>query len=584
MSTKAFQLTADNLAGGYFSQKYNRKPSELAPPSKNVRMTLLGGAYTRPGYDDTGWDFSISTACTIYRHKRYAVTWIAGGTSLKYRKDSDGTIIDTGISLTSGTTTTFAEYLGDIYITNATDGIRRLYCTTLNGAVASADTTIVLEAGSGIRAPSSGNIRINGTNIAYTSVTTDTLNLTTTAGAIYATGEFAIAVHSLSSLPKGSKIEFWKESMNIIGVTASSTSDASRHTHFWGKFAAPTTWEAIYDFTIGAGSTAGYQLVGKTGVLTNMVQTRDYLYLFKEDETYYCPVSGVSTSDGGARPAQVLSTQYGCASAFAATDMAGYVVWLTKNKRIIKSNVRTQDASSVIYPDEAFDVSIRDELNSLDDDQSGSRLFYWKKGKLLFCLLKMNTGQRKMFIYDNNLGIWLPPDTNKLFNDFTEINGDAYATSDNDDTVYKLETGTSDNGADIECIIAGGAFRSNYGLGAVDWSDLDVSGYIRIGTTVSYISKIDDTDRSIKTFNSSSARVSATAGSAAGDLSVGDGASGGGAEASTTYKFYKKLVSASSPGREWQPRFQTTGDGQWMEIDAWTVNAIAYSDSLLTLS
>lgn len=589
MPRKRFTISAPNLAGGYYAQKRNRKPEQMTQPSVNVRLTQEGAAYTRPGYVATDIDLAeTNKPARPFYMQRFGLTFFAVGTKVYYVQDGSTTKVDTGITLTDGTVTRFEEYAGQVLLTNVTDGARMIAVTKLNGAVTLGAATITVDKDGAARMDrfdtelSSGtkNLRINGTNEQYASiaVSTGVVTLSGTASAGYANDTIAIVVYDVSGrFPKTQKIVAWKESMNCIGIAeteAGSSSDVPPSNMTFSQFATAAAIENIVKLT---GGTSGSELVGKAGILTNAVATRDYLYLFKEDETYFISVGDVNVSSG-ARPPQLFSANYGCLNADCAVEMGGFMVWLTKNRRVIKSNVRIEGGSSVLYPDESFDRPVREILDTLDTSQPTAHVFYSKTKKLLFIEGEF-AGERLTLVYDNNLQVWLPPDRNKLLTLYYETPNGLYATAQNDDTVYEMETTTSDDGADIESIIATGVFEFESGRVTCDWKDVEVSGSITQQTEISVVPVVNGSDGTEKLITEEDANFST--GTAIGDVVVGGEVIGGDA-AEELGQFDVKKAIYPAIGQDIQIVFSTFGDGHFQQIESWKITADAFSSSLLT--
>ncbi len=82
--------------------------------------------------------------CTAFYLKTYDLAFFALGTKVYYRDFTNSVTVDTGIALTAGTTTRFTEALGDVYLSNPTDGVYVIRCMRLNDAAAnSGDATVM---------------------------------------------------------------------------------------------------------------------------------------------------------------------------------------------------------------------------------------------------------------------------------------------------------------------------------------------------------------------------------------------------------------------------------------------------------
>lgn len=591
MSRGQFELQAPHMSGGYYTQQRNREPTQITSPSANIRYTQDGGGRTRDGYYDTGWDLNKSGFVATPLHvSRYNITFFAVGDSVKYvdHNNSD-TIVDTGLSLSgSGEDTDLKESNGDVYITNTTDGLHKIYIMRLDGSVSLGAGTINVDNDGAARlsvfSKTSGDLRINGTAEAFSSVAVGsgapgTLTLSGTASQNYSNNTVAIVTQSLASgRPKGNKIVFFKESMNVIGVGADGAdvttgSEVPQTTLYYSDFSVATYAERIIDFANG-----GFEMVGKDGILTNAIATRDYMYLFKENEAYYISIYDVNTSTKG-RPPQLFSAKYGCVNKHCADVMGDFVVWLTNNKRIIASNIRVEDGTAALYPDERFDSPIRELLDLMDDDQSSARVYYQTKRKELHVKVSISN-QIVEVVYDNDKGIWCPPDTNKLFHGYFEIKGEPYATSDNGDTIYKLDDGGNDDGADIESCIATGIFEFKDGRTMCDWGSIAVSGSGTVNTTIEYTSTTEQGESGVKEINITEAEFGL--GSPIGAVGIGSGIIGGGEEIPSEADFDVQKAVYPAKARQIQHKFYCYGDGHKMTIKSWSQKAKAYTNQLLT--
>ncbi len=173
---------------GYFSDPANAGYTNVSSPSHDCMITSDRKVEKRRGYLA---DFSIGSAnnpATSYYMKTYDIAFFALGTKLFYRDFTNNATYDTQLTLTTGTTTRFTEFLGDVYLTNTTDGPRRVVVGRLNGAVAAGATTISVDAAFAARlaafSNTSGNLIINGTAEAFTQPTTGSVSNATSDGGL----------------------------------------------------------------------------------------------------------------------------------------------------------------------------------------------------------------------------------------------------------------------------------------------------------------------------------------------------------------------------------------------------------------
>lgn len=539
-------------------------------PSKNVRINSDFEVVSRMGYLDTGWDLNeANKQATSFYHEKYDLTFFCLNGKVKFvdHTNSDA-VVDTGLSLTTTETTTFAEYAGDVYLTNPTDGLRqirigrgsgtsgeptmtldqdfigRIYAfrvgsaNVLSGTLRIANDTPFTEDfsitvqtnvtnaadnGSGLirittdadHTLQTGNqvliasvdgtteangtwtiTRVDATNFdlqdstfsnSYTSggtstiVFTDIMPLSNTLDATVADKIVYIVNDISSGKPKGSKVTFWQERMIVIGVPSDSDVDNATQIAYMSKFASARDLRNVITFGITGG--ASEEWVGKSGSLKNIVSTRDYLYYFKEGETYFSSVADINLSTGATAP-QLLSNNYGCVNENCAVDLgSGVIAYLTKNKRVMAIRIATDSGAATVFPDEGFDQAIRNTLDLLDDDQSDSIMFYHKGKRLLYVQVSVDS-QIITLIYDNNIGKWIPPDTNKVFSSYFEKEGILYATEKNDDTVFELDTGEEDDGNPFESVIGLPKAESEDGRTTLELREMHLSGSISEAATI----------------------------------------------------------------------------------------------------
>lgn len=510
--TRNISISAKHFLDGYTSDATNALPTQLAPPSVNTVIDENGVAACRLGYESL--DIDLGTAnkpATSYYLKDYDLTFFASGTKLKYYDWTADALVDTGITLTTGTTTRFAEYAGDLYLTNQTDGLRRIVVMRLNGAVLAAASSIIVDTDGAARLSvfsiTSGNLLVNGTNEAFNAVTvaTGTIGMTVPANThAYADNTIAVYIHDISSgREKGSKVCFWKERIGIMGSLIAGNTDQPNANVFFGKFATSAALENIIDFTAGGGTDT--ETVGQGGKITNFLPTEDYLYIFKERESYVIAASDVSITGAsiGSSPPNLRSPIHGCVNEDSAADMGnGEVVFLTPNRRVMRIKIATDSGAPVVFPDESFDVPIRELLNTLDADQSGAHMFYHQGAGRLYIEVSIDAA-RITLVYDNNIKKWLPPQTGKSFKGYFERNGILYATDRTDDTIYQIDSlftddgVTEDNGSTIEYYIATGLFD----VGNAEMNEMEVKGDITQPTTLYFKVPVNMGTATLKTIN-----------------------------------------------------------------------------------
>ena len=505
---KSSPFMASDFREGYRDSTRNLASGMIGLPSKNVRINTDFEVVSRMGYLATEWDLDEANkkAKSFYLEK-YNVTFFSLNGKVKYiEHDRGDAVVDTGLSLTATETTTFNEYAGDVYTTNPTDGLRQIHVFRINDAAADeTDTEFTIDQDGAGRltafSDTSGTMLIGGVAETYASLTTAGVVTCTALTQDHADNTIAITVEDISSgKPKGSKIVFWKERMIIIGVRSATDTDNATQIAFMSQFASARDIQKIIVFGITGGATEEW--IGKSGSLKNIVSTRDYMYYFKEGETYFSSVSDVNVTTGATLP-QLLSNNYGCVNEECAVDLgSGLIAFLTKNKRIMGIRISTDSGAAVVFPDESFDQAIRNTLDLLDDDQSESIMFYHKGKRLLFVQVSVDN-QVITLVFDNNLGKWLPPDDNKVFSSYFEKDGILYATKNDDDTIYEMDNGEEDDGNPFESVVALPVLEEANGRTTLELREIHLSGGISEAGEIQVENIVNSGTSQIKTIDSS---------------------------------------------------------------------------------
>lgn len=463
---------------GYTSDPENASPEYLSAPSQNCLINDNGIAESRAGYME---EFSIGVdgqAATAIYHKTYDVAFFALGSKLYYRDFTNSATYDTGITLTSGTTTRFAEFFGDIYLSNTTDGIYRIMVTRVNGAVTvGGDVTLDVDGAArlSVFGDTTGNIRINGTNEAFSSVTVSTGVLDTTASQAYSDNAIAIFVDGpYGSLEKPSKLLFWKSRLHIMGFPSASNADQPNNTVMCGQFVIGQTGasgiENIIDFTYGTGGSTKIVVAGG-GAVKNILGVKDFIYFFTEDQVHATASSSISTSGSsiGLTIPDLKDEMHGCLNEDSACIMGdNALTYITNDRRFMRIPIATDTGAAVSSPEEDFDVDVRDHLKNMDKDQTGALCFHYRGGRQTIYQVRI-AGQWMWFIYDHNIirtqgsnfvrGAWQPPQSIAPVRSFFERNGVLYGTDISNDKVYSYFTSFTDNLSPIYTIIATGEFN-----------------------------------------------------------------------------------------------------------------------------
>lgn len=463
----------------------------LSYPSVNCMIDSNGNAGQRLGYAvETDIDLGVANKpATCFYLEQYDITVFAAGTKLKYYDWNDETVYDTGVTLTDGTITRMDAFAGDVYTTNTTDGLRRLVFGRLNDSAATAgDSTVTVDSDMAARLSvfgiTSGNLRIQGTTEAFASlvVSTGVITLTGTLSQSYDDNAVCLVTSDISSgREKASKVFFWKERMGLIGSVNAANADQPNATVFFGQFATADNLEDVIDFTYGTGGSTR-ELVGKWGKVTNAVPAKGFLYIFKESQAYTVDAADVIISGSGIGQStpDLRDENNGCLNEDSACVIGNNeITYITSDKRIVRIRIATESGAAVLFPDESFDIPMREHLKNMDSSQPGARAFYHKAKKRSIYQIRI-IGQWYWLIYDHNIKAWQPPQQILFAQDFFERKGVLYATDGSDDTVYSIGTTFDDNLQEIYCVIATG----NFNVGAADMTHARLQGEVSQAATV----------------------------------------------------------------------------------------------------
>lgn len=565
-------------------------------------ITDDGKVEKRRGYQE---EFSIGvdgSAATAFYFPTYDLAFFALGTKVYYRDFTNAETVDTGITLTAGTTTRFAEFNGDIYLTNTTDGIRRIVIMRLNGAATLGDATVTVDVDGAARLSvfsiTTGNLRIQGTNEAFASlaVATGVVTLSGTLSASYADNAVAIVVSDISSgREKASKILFWKSRMHLMGFPSATNADQPNNTVMAGQFVIGQTGaegiQLIIDFTYGTGGSTKITC-GGGGALKNIIGAADTIYFLNESKVSSTLSTAIDTSGTsiGLTIPDTKDELHGCINEDCATIMGNNALtYVTTDRRIMRIPIDTDTGAALSAPEEDFDVNIRDHLKNMDKDQTGAFVYHYRGGRQTIYQLKISS-QWYWFIYDHNVvrsqgsnfvrGTWQPPQQIAPMRSLFERNGVLYGTDSTDDTVYSIFTTFTDNLQPIYAIFATG----EYNIGNAMVRRVELQGEISQPAQINircYVTNetLGRRSGSPKVINGSA--YTYTEDNSVGAVPVGDGGVG---ETVETAKWKKSFGVFPSQGSFVQLIAEDDQDGGWFSISSLllsgTQSASSYSRNL----
>lgn len=422
-----------NYAGGL---DLTSGPENLAPEqltvAENVRFSKAGGCYTRLGFEQKADVGTSAKVDTIFTMPEYDVMFCKSGT--KILQSLNGTTwYDIGVTRTASEREFFYAYGKSVFATNKTDSFLRIAVSTLATSITGASTDIVVRTGDGSNFTNGAAvIYIEGDEIDYNGVTTDTLGSVTNISASHAAGTIITQTSTPSGAPKGSCISELDGSLLVGGVSADPNVI---------HFSAPATEanpEFIYDFSAnGAGKKrmpeAVNNLTKAAGiVVVGMDEGIDYAYAFDIDT--------------GALLTRNLTKSHGIPNAFAVAYIENNTFAVYTGRRILLV-VADADGVRIIddpfKPKSAFDYAVRKRLQELDDDQALSFVhFDPTQRELSASVLKSSIAQE--LIANIDLGTW-SIDTGKPFSCKTNFKFRVYVGADDDDKIYLENEGTTDN-------------------------------------------------------------------------------------------------------------------------------------------
>lgn len=566
-------------------------------------VTENGSAAQRTGYQE---EFSIGvpgSAATCLYVQTYDIAFFALGTKVYYRNFNDNVTYDTGITLTAGTVTRMWEWYGMVFLTNTTDGIRMITIGRLNDAAANAgDATVTIDIDMGgrltafnsVTAIASSNLRINGTNEAMTSidVATGEVTLDATLSQSYADNTICIVTADISSgREKASKGMVWKSRFHLMGYPSASNADHPNNTVMAGQFVIGQTGatgiELIVDFTFGTGG-ATKITVGSGGKVTNVIESKEFIYFLTEDKVYGTASTDVTTSGSaiGATIPDIKDELHGCVNEDCAAIMGNNALTYVdgNGKRIMRIPLDVYTGAVVSKPEEDFDVDIRSHLKNMDKNQTGALVYHYKGGRQTIYQLKIS-GQWKWFIYDHNVdrevggyivkGAWQPPQNIPPVTGFFERQGVLWGTDASTDTVYSFFTAFSDNLSAIQATFATGEFNVGQAmLGKAQlWGDINQPSEINIRCYV-WNNTLGKRSGSVKKVRGSSFSYSP-------DQSVGALPVGGAGVENTTQvaKWRKDFNVFPSEATRAQIVAENFQDGGYFTVDGLNLYGRQFSDS-----
>lgn len=584
---------------GYKSNVSTAEPGYLSRPSQNCMVLEDGQVSSRLGYLA---EFSIGvdgSPATCFYHITYDVSFYALGTKVYYRDHTTNLNYDTGITLTTGTTTRFAEFSGDVYITNSTDGVFAIRCMRLNDSAATAgDGTVTVDVDGASRISVFGDIaaggsgddlRIAGTDeqMASLVVATGVVTLSGTLSASYADNTLAIVVRSYS-IDDASKIVFWKARLHLMGFPLATNADQPNNTVLTGQFVnAANNIELILDFTFGTGGSTRI-LVAGGGRVTNILGVADAIYFFTERKVFATVSSEIDTTGSsiGLTIPREKDSLHGCINEDCATVIGNSALtYITSDGRFMRIPIDPDTGTAIGRPEEDFDVDIREHLKNMDKDQTGALVYHYNGGRQTIYQVKL-AGQWYWFIWDENIvrpqgsnfvrGAWQAPQQIAPVRGFFERNKVLYGTDVSDDTVYSFFTTFTDNLTPIYSIIATGEL--NVGNAMLQRAELqgDINQPTRISIKA-YVWNEEGGKRSGSAKTVLGSDYTYSEDNSVGAVPVGDGGVEG--ETTQTARWKRSFDIFPSESNRVQLVLENDQDGSYYSLSAYSIYGKQFPNS-----
>lgn len=580
---------------GYSSDPSNASPDYVSMPCQNMLVTDDGTVEQRLGYRQEFVLATVGESAPFY-HSTYDVAFFAVGTKVYYRDFSTNTTYDTGITLTTGTTTRFEEIEGDIVLSNTTDGVKRFCVGRVNDAAAtSGDATFTVDIDFLGRMTAFGDTTsvafiINGTSetVASFVLATGVCTHATTLSQSYADNSIVLFYdNSHTGLDKFSKLLLFKHRLHGMGFPSASNADQPNNTVLTGKYiigqAGASGIEDVMSFPLdGTLGSVKISVLGG-GKVTNMLGVADYIYFFTENKVFNTAASSISTSGStlGLTIPEEKDTLHGCLNEDCATVMGNSsLTYVTTDHRIMEIPIDTESGAAIAAPREDFDVDIRDHLKNMSEDQTGAFAYHYRGGRQTIYQLKI-AGQWLWFIFDHNIireqgsnfvrGAWQPPQNIGYFKGLFERKGVLYGTGDAGE-VFSIFTTFTDNLSPIYAIFATGEFNCGNAMvknaelqGIINQpSQIDIKCYVTNETSGRRCG-------STKTILGSS--YSYGSDFSVGAVPVGEGGNG---ETTQIAKWKRGFGVFPSEATRVQLIAENFQDGGWFAINAYSLDGVQY--------
>ena len=539
----------------------NLKPEELSV-AENVRFNEKGGCYTRFGYELTAGDGTGSKTDSMAVLQVYGVMLRKVGTAIQQTVDGI-TWYSTGLTRTAGAVDYCLPRGKDMYITNVTDGFTRIAVSTLTTALTTGSTSVVARAGDGGQFTNGAAvIYIEGDEINYTAVSTDTLTTVTNIGASHAAGSIITQTSNPAGAPAGSCMcEFTSGNASQCIVSGVS---ANPSWLYYSDIATTTNPEYFYAFTPGIGSSAGSTPVPYK--VTALYSGVDVIVIGTDQGLYYSTGFDGTTS---AMLVKELSRTHSIPNPFCITSMGDMLVCFTgRNFVPITNDVNgVRFAFDPVNKKRNLDDKIASDLLSLDADQSGAFVHYDPVTRELSgCAYKDSIS--KEYIYNRDTGTW-SVDTGKDFNCKANFLNRVYCGAQSNADIYLQDEGYTDNDIPIVSRMVTGIYTQDDKRMTSDYLKFMFGGLLNATGTVTmriYVNGAEAAEQVITADDLQTASLmDVTTGVPIGGGTIGAETIGTSGNAADAYNFTYPLEMFFS-GERFQVEWEVNDEGSLFEL------------------
>lgn len=471
---------------------------------------------------------------------------------------------DTGISLTAGADVFMTEYRGMLFYANGVENAGSVAIGTLQNSEALGSGTWELNDAHGYRFNNATDkVYCEGDEVDYTAVSTDDLTGVTN-GLAHSAGAYVTQYRALtppaSGSIKASCMAVFRDTMWIAGMP-----DEPNVLRYSKTVSAVGTVTNVSDFSDG-----NNYLIGEGGAITGLLSTRDRIYVFTKDKTFYVGITISSSGTEVFSPDRLFTRNHGSPNPFCCVEMGDVVVFFT-GKRLIR--IGYEPESEQLLPDEQFDMDVVPILALADEDQSNARLTYNPDTKILRLTFTVNSIQ-KTLKYDNVQKKFLGLDDMDVSHWLT-YKGGTWLGYTNEDTVAKIGSSLDDGDYEKKHVLLTGIYDNKSRI-TKRFIRGHVEGLIATGTEINF--NVSVNGRNVggnRVISDTHADLSAPSGSV-GNTVIGSSVIGSGDASSTSLYRFRYPFLISSIGEDIQLKFSSFSSGAAWGVEKFRIQGITY--------